>query len=520
MLEIVNLFRDKGVLDELGFGSIRDAFSDRFFPGISTLQTRARYFLFIPWVYRRVEREKVPVTGVDSRARQYQAIIAKSLVQGGEGDAQGVIGIQAGEALLRPPAEMYWTGLRRYRIWRYSGSISQYYRAAERAGQPVRSDDGELVEQVGVRGWDPGLPSEPADLFESATFAFTREEADYLRERVVTETKGTLLALCIESNRTLDKIDVPWLHPDVASFPEQIRRDFDHAHRFATVSYGAALVYNLMLAESAAAVLLPVAEGLTDRYRAQLADWADGVEAERELFRKWRMSDFWETVVGNGHQVGSATRAFAESIAGWSLADPRALPDNDEARQAIRQRELSLKGGLAKLTHRRALERFGGSAGLYRQTYRWGKREANGRGHPQGPATGARAQRCLSRRAASSCSSPSVHRSDSNSIMPWARRTRLTFCRFSPPLSGLRCSTGSPRTAVSSPIPSRFWRLYAGTPRTRCPLPRPSEMSDSSSNVPISTARGTGNASGRATEQSRMMLDRPATWAPPPTSSR
>src|SRR5688572_19144376 len=45
MLEVIELFREKGTLDELGIGSIRDTFADHFFPGISTIQTRARYFL-------------------------------------------------------------------------------------------------------------------------------------------------------------------------------------------------------------------------------------------------------------------------------------------------------------------------------------------------------------------------------------------------------------------------------------------------------------------------------------------
>lgn len=34
----------------LGFAPIRDAFADYFFPGTSTIQTRARYFLFVPWI--------------------------------------------------------------------------------------------------------------------------------------------------------------------------------------------------------------------------------------------------------------------------------------------------------------------------------------------------------------------------------------------------------------------------------------------------------------------------------------
>src|SRR5687768_11057877 len=89
MLEIVDLFREKGTLDELGFGSIRDAFADHFFPGTSTLHTRARYLLFVPWIYLRIESERVAYAHVDSRARKDQAALARALQRGGEGDAQG-----------------------------------------------------------------------------------------------------------------------------------------------------------------------------------------------------------------------------------------------------------------------------------------------------------------------------------------------------------------------------------------------------------------------------------------------
>lgn len=44
ILSILDLLREKGVLDELGIASIRDAYSDLFFPGTSTIQTRAKYF--------------------------------------------------------------------------------------------------------------------------------------------------------------------------------------------------------------------------------------------------------------------------------------------------------------------------------------------------------------------------------------------------------------------------------------------------------------------------------------------
>src|SRR3954465_12682008 len=90
MLEVVDLFRDKGTVDELGVGTIRDAFADRLFPGTSTLQSRTRYWLFFPWLYQRLEGPKVTSAAADSRIRQLQADLVRSLEKGGE--SEGVIG--------------------------------------------------------------------------------------------------------------------------------------------------------------------------------------------------------------------------------------------------------------------------------------------------------------------------------------------------------------------------------------------------------------------------------------------
>jgi hypothetical protein len=48
MLDVINFFLEKETREELGIGTVRDAFADRFFPGTSIIQTRACYFLFIP----------------------------------------------------------------------------------------------------------------------------------------------------------------------------------------------------------------------------------------------------------------------------------------------------------------------------------------------------------------------------------------------------------------------------------------------------------------------------------------
>ena len=49
--QVLSILQEKGTLDELGIGQIRDAFADKLFPGISTIQTRAKYFVTLPYIF-------------------------------------------------------------------------------------------------------------------------------------------------------------------------------------------------------------------------------------------------------------------------------------------------------------------------------------------------------------------------------------------------------------------------------------------------------------------------------------
>jgi len=51
---LIDLFKQPEARDELGLGTIRDGLADLLFPGTSTIQTRIRYMLFVPWIYREL----------------------------------------------------------------------------------------------------------------------------------------------------------------------------------------------------------------------------------------------------------------------------------------------------------------------------------------------------------------------------------------------------------------------------------------------------------------------------------
>src|SRR4051794_22716051 len=86
---LARALQQKESRDELGIGTVRDALSDLLFPGTSTLHTRARYHLFIPWAYQSaVAHGGHSSLGARVKANEAQLIAALR----DAGDLQGLIG--------------------------------------------------------------------------------------------------------------------------------------------------------------------------------------------------------------------------------------------------------------------------------------------------------------------------------------------------------------------------------------------------------------------------------------------
>src|SRR5689334_9479603 len=98
--EMLALFAESDTVDDLGIGTIRDAFANKFFPGSSVIQTRARYFLFIPWTYKHFE-QKASSRLLD-KGRDAERQLIEQLRAGSDGN--GLIGKQAGANLRTLPS--------------------------------------------------------------------------------------------------------------------------------------------------------------------------------------------------------------------------------------------------------------------------------------------------------------------------------------------------------------------------------------------------------------------------------
>ena len=91
---LLRSLEEPGTLDPLGLGSVRDTFSAMLSPGTSTIQTRLRYFVFLPWIFAALESAAVAPADFARRLRDSEARLIDCLRQ--LGPNQGVIGYTAG----------------------------------------------------------------------------------------------------------------------------------------------------------------------------------------------------------------------------------------------------------------------------------------------------------------------------------------------------------------------------------------------------------------------------------------
>jgi len=172
-----------GVRDEIGFLTIHQGYADRFFPGTSVLHTRARYAVFVPWLFEDLAGLSGPAAARALRERE--RLLAGRLRDAGESK---VIGSRVfPKPSSQPPSTVYWNalsvwGILRPRPDRRTISRAQAHQLLQSAGVAT-DDDGQPLLSC-----DPPfarLPNRP-DSWHSGplTLQLTVPEAVFLRERL------------------------------------------------------------------------------------------------------------------------------------------------------------------------------------------------------------------------------------------------------------------------------------------------------------------------------------------------
>ena len=367
MRRLLDLFKEQGTVDEMGLGTLRDVLSDALFPGTSTIQTRLRYTLFIPWIYQRLERRRISRDQVAQGARKAEiALIAPLLASE---DIDGVIGARSRGSLRRLPSSIYWTSLVRWGIFMRSRSQGWYHThfsptlSKGRRNIERPDDPGVIWSRTPI--WHPRLPSPPKSFGDHASFALTHDEAEFLQGRIAERCAKTLLAwLALEGSG--EPGNTIWDDPDVRRADDRIGATVELARRFSLHVEGMPLLYNLLLAEKRRQ---NGDEDRVEHYRQELVEWSNR-EANEAPFDA---DGLWNFTVGRGMNPPAPQRRFimdwGTRIAGISHSG--VVADDTELRDLIAYRERQLKGRRARLCNRARLLDWNGRVGVGRMDFRW-----------------------------------------------------------------------------------------------------------------------------------------------------
>jgi len=368
VLEAIDQFREKDTRDELGTASIRDALSDLLFPGTGALQTRARYFLFVPWMYQQMESRKIPSSDVSRKVREFEIRLIDALAE--SEDSHGTIGIEARANLQRVPSSIYWNALRSLRICEFPGSQADYQRALDRFYQTrggLRLTDDKDGVSARVANWDADLPPAPAGLPTAASFDLSIAEAGYLRDMVREHHPHSLLRFVMD--RAVPKTDARfvWDLEMVSTATPPLPRQLVHAQCFSEVRQGAAILYNLLLAR-----MTPQKPDVEEKCEGLWKEWLLLMAARRGAHSRWDLQDMWQLLDEQQRPIKARTRQFVEQ---WHefvvMGKPEDALGSQTAHQLIRRREGSIKGALARFDNQRAREMWRGESGLGQLDYRW-----------------------------------------------------------------------------------------------------------------------------------------------------
>lgn len=267
-LDVINLLSEQGAVDELGIGIVRDAFANYFFPGTSTIQTRAKYFLIVPYILRDAVDGRYGkdvnriLRAIDTEEKECGIKLLESNPK-----AEGVIGTRVLPKgwVARKPSDIYWNGIRTYGIFcDYGLSIPEYVSLAVKLNTQKSSaklgnrndeaeenekDDSDAGDIMNVSFWN--LPIYHDNWRDNLTIELTNEEAFYLDKQIQKGAKGTLLEYVLKNRIDMNKYE------DFVSMAAELSEKVEEklaymmklACEFNNLVYMARVRFNVMLSE-------------------------------------------------------------------------------------------------------------------------------------------------------------------------------------------------------------------------------------------------------------------------------
>ena len=269
---VIEGLRKKGVLDELGIAQIRDGFANLFFPGTTTIQTRAKYFLMVPYIFKYLESNSIKDS--DKLKKELEDLEKECAIKllgedmsdddEEEEDESGVIGkrsIRQGKWVKRPPSSIYWAGLKTYGIILHpSFSIDEYLNTvsirkslkeniSKSGNSNDSSDEGRDDKGYGdiqsFNFWN--IETYTKDWKENLKMDLTKEEGKFLKRQIIESCPDSMIAFILKNNRTdIFEYDSFSDLEDIAKFSDNLEYQFNLAKDFSDFNFVLRILFNVV----------------------------------------------------------------------------------------------------------------------------------------------------------------------------------------------------------------------------------------------------------------------------------
>lgn len=291
ILSVLDLLSESGTLDELGIAPIRDGFANLFFPGTSTIQTRAKYFFLVPYALKELELSNETNPNRFLRAlNETEKMCGETLLDINPNE-NGIIGkrsLQGGKWVKRTPADIYWAGLRKYGIFTGGNiSLSEYARAScaiknqksnltklgnrNDSAEENETDDKNAGNIFKMQFWK--MPLYQISWRDKIQMSLTKEEGEFLRGQIISTCPDSMLSYILENKMTeiLDLENFSDIGAIINKFPKQMQDEYALALSFSDFLFVARTLYNIIISDGQNVQANDIFEGLKE-IMAELAN--------------------------------------------------------------------------------------------------------------------------------------------------------------------------------------------------------------------------------------------------------
>ncbi|RYE56751.1 MAG: hypothetical protein EOP48_07325 [Sphingobacteriales bacterium] len=266
----LDLLTPEGMVDELGLGSLRDSMANQLFPGISTIQTRAKYFFIVPYILyeyqalmnNRQARGRSASKYLEQREYEVMWDLADKYRYI---KRSGVIGATKfrKQKLVRRPSAIYWNGINLYKLLDSGGLSAEVFLRKASKGEfesllsqitntedPTDDADAEHENVFRLKIFPP--KNWPADV----SLDLTQEEAAFLSDNIISKAKGKMIATLLTDQKVWDVCDASenfmgFAKAAYSFLTPQNQEEVVLAHDFSELMCGAHITYNCLLQKRA-----------------------------------------------------------------------------------------------------------------------------------------------------------------------------------------------------------------------------------------------------------------------------